>query len=279
MSEDSRHRRRDDAQPVQAPRRLDVFTAPGLAEAATSDDRIRSVAGDAAVTKEVSGATSGEGVAFDEVARSLAAAESCVPLLAQSTGLMRLAALDVVKAETTRAGSLLQLLRFLRGDIIPARTAVSSSATVQRVVQAADSERRLRGISLTTRSSVSDITLAGDESLLANALLALLLSTFALVEGVQNARVTVSVSVSDEGEVGLTVSQDHVPAPPTWTARPAPDELPGDAATILHGIAMSAAQHLARVWDGRFAVAAGERSSILTIWRPAVPSAMADASH
>src|SRR5262245_52073593 len=32
-----------------------------------------------------------EAVAFDEVARSLAAAEACVPLLAQSTGLLRIA--------------------------------------------------------------------------------------------------------------------------------------------------------------------------------------------
>ena len=68
-----------------------------------------------------------EAAAFDEVARSLAAAEACVPLLAQSTGLLRLAALDVVRAETARAGGLLQLLRFLRGDISLPMTAVSTS--------------------------------------------------------------------------------------------------------------------------------------------------------
>ena len=87
-----------------------------------------------------------EAAAFDEVARSLAAAEACVPLLAQSTGLLRLAALDVVRAETARAGGLLQLLRFLRGDISLAVTAVSTSAVVQRVVQTLESERRLRSI-------------------------------------------------------------------------------------------------------------------------------------
>jgi hypothetical protein len=74
-----------------------------------------------------------------------------VPLLAQSTGLLRLAALDVVRAETARAGGLLQLLRFLRGDISPPMTAVSTTAVVQRVVQALESERRLRSIALTTR--------------------------------------------------------------------------------------------------------------------------------
>ena len=73
-----------------------------------------------------------EAVAFDEVARSLAAAEACVPLLAQATGLMRIAALDVVKAETARAGGLLQLLRFLRGDVTPPITAVSTGRPARR---------------------------------------------------------------------------------------------------------------------------------------------------
>ena len=119
-----------------------------------------------------------EAAAFDEVARSLAAAEACVPLLAQSTGLLRLAALDVVRAETARAGGLLQLLRFLRGDISLPMTAVSTTAVVQRVAQALESERRLRSIALTTRSSVADATCAGDETLLANTLITLLLLTF-----------------------------------------------------------------------------------------------------
>ena len=88
---------------------------------------------------------------------SLAAAEACVPLLAQSTGLLRIAALDVVRAETARAGGLLQLLRFLRGDVSPAVTAVSTSAVVQRVAQALESERRLRSVSLTTRLATSPL--------------------------------------------------------------------------------------------------------------------------
>ena len=92
---------------------------------------------------------------------------------------MRLAALDVVKAETARAGGLLQLLRFLRGDVSPPMTAVSTAVVTQRVVQAAEAERRLRGIALATRSNVADATCAGDETLLTNMVLALLLITFA----------------------------------------------------------------------------------------------------
>ena len=213
-------------------------------------------------------ATQPETAAFDEVARSLGAAEACVPLLAQATGLLRIAALDVVRAETTRAGGLLQLLRFLRGDLTPAMTTVSTGVVIHRVMQGVEPERRLRGINLTTRSSVGDATCAGDETLLVNALLALLLTTFAALEGVQNPRVTLSLTVSDSGEIGLAVSQDHVAAPPTWLARAGSDELTAEAGEAVAGIALSAAHRLVWHWGGRFAIATGEHSSILTLWLP-----------
>jgi hypothetical protein len=221
-----------------------------------------------------------EAAAFDEVARSLGAAEACVPLLAQSTGLLRIAALDVVKAETARAGGLLQLLRFLRGDLTPAMTAVSTTAVLQRVVQASESERRLRGIALTSRSSVADATCAGDETLLVNTLLALLLTTFAAIEGVQNARVTLSVAINDSGEIGLAISQEHVAAPPAWLARNGSDALTADTGQALPAIALSGAHRLASHWRGRFAVAAGEHASVLTIWLPTVrPEEVGPTAH
>ena len=210
-----------------------------------------------------------ETVAFEEVARSLAAAEACVPLLAQATGLLRLAALDVVRAETARAGGLLQLLRFLRGDITPPVTVVSTSAVVQRLTQALESEKRLRSVGLVVRSSVADATCVGDETLLVNTLLTLLLITFAAVDGVQNARVMLSVGVNDAGDIGFAVSQDHVPPPAAWTARVA-DDAAVDGGQAVAGIAISGAQRLAREWRGRFALAAGDHSSILTIWLPTV---------
>jgi hypothetical protein len=218
---------------------------------------------------EATDASQREAAAFDAVARSLAAAEACVPLLAQSTGLLRIAALDVVRAETARAGGLLQLLRFLRGDVSPPVTAVSTTAVVQRVVQALESERRLRSIALTTRSSVADATCAGDETLLANTLLVLLLITFAALEGVQNARVTLSVTISDDQEIGLAVSQDHVAVPAGWTARAGSEDVNGDGVQVIAVVALAAAHRLVREWRGRFAIASGEHSSILTIWLPA----------
>jgi hypothetical protein len=179
-----------------------------------------------------------------------------------------MAALDVVKAETARAGGLLQLLRFLRGDISLPITAVSTAVVIQRIAQAAEAERRLRGVALITRSSVADATCAGDETLLTNTVLALLLITFSLIEGVQNGRVTLAVTINENNEVGLAVSQDHVPAPASWTTRTGSEEL-ADAAQVVPAIALNAGQRLAREWRGRFAMAVGEHSTILTLWLPA----------
>ena len=109
---------------------------------------------------------------------------------------------------------------------------------------------------------------AGDETLLTNTLLVLLLITFAAVEGVQNARVMLSVTVSDDEEIGLVVSQDHVAAPVSWAARAGSEDLTADAAQAVAVVALAAAHRLVREWHGRFAIATGEHSSILTIWLP-----------
>jgi hypothetical protein len=212
--------------------------------------------------------SSSEPAAFDEVARSLAAAEACVPLLAQATGLMRLAALDVVRAETARAGGLLQLLRYLRGDLVPPRTSISSNAVLQRVTQAAESERRLRGIALTYRSNVTDVVVGGDETLLANTLLALMLATFALLEQVQNARVVLSVSVSGDGKVSFTVAQDHVAAPALWSAHAASDDVSYADGAVVSAVAIGAARRTARESNGRFTISGGEHSSLITLVLP-----------
>ena len=217
-------------------------------------------------------ASPSEAAAFDEVARSLAAAEACVPLLAKATGLMRLAALDVVRAETARAGGLLHLLRFLRGDLVPPRTFVLSSAVLLRVAQSVESECRLRGIALTTRSSVADVMFTGDETLLANTLFALLLATFALVEQVPNAGVTLSVSVSADGDASLAIGQEHIAAPAAWSTPAASSGLQDDGG-IVPAVAINAARYLAAVSGGRFEVAAGQHSSLLTLVLPALPPA------
>ena len=248
-----------------------------------------------------------DAAAFDEVARSLAAAEGCVTLLGQSTGLLRLAALDVVKAETARAGGLLQLLRFLRGEIAPAGRPVAISAVMQRVLQAVEAERRLRAIALTapaatanshtstvTRPALSHVegpglsevegqfptpkadwetpamnaTFFADETLLANTLLALLVTTFTLVETVQNPRVDLSVTISEQAQVELSIRQDHVNAPQLWLARTNGDEFAAEGGGIIGAVAMAAARRLAHTCGGTFVVGAPARGSILTITLP-----------
>ena len=77
-----------------------------------------------------------------------------------------------------------------------------------------------------------------------------------------------SVTVSDAGEIGLAVSQDHVAAPAAWTTRAGSSDSHTDASQAVAAIALNAAYRLAREWHGRFAVASGEHSTILTIWLP-----------
>jgi hypothetical protein len=212
-----------------------------------------------------------DAAALNEVARSLATAEGCMTLLAQSTGgLMPLAVRHVLQAEMARAAGLLQLLRFLKGDLSPVNGAVFSSAVVQRVVRSAESERRLRGIALATRSSGSDVSFVADEALLANALLGLLLATFTLLDGVQNPQVELVVTVSENGEVALSVTQKQATAPPAWATHPVGTAWADAAGDVLSAVAMSASQRIAQAWGGRFAVSALERSTSLSIHLPAI---------
>lgn len=224
----------------------------------------------------IEGARSGDlatrdAAALHEVARALAGAERCVTLLSRSTGdLMNLALSHVLKAEMARAAGLLQLLRLLKGDFAPRTGLVFSGAVVQGVLQSADSEGRLRGITLAA-SRVDDVGFVADEELLANFLLGVLLMTCALLEGVQNPRVDLMATVSEAGEVALSVTQAQAVPPSGWATRPfgaAMTDVPGG---VLGALAMDTGQRLAGAWGGRFAATAGARSTNVTIYLPVIP--------
>jgi hypothetical protein len=212
-----------------------------------------------------------DAAALHQVARSLATAETCMTLLAQSRGgLMTLALGHVLKAEMARATGLVQLLQFLKGDLLPVNSTVFSSAIVRRAVQSAESEGRLRGITLRTRSNPDDLSFIADEALLANVLLGVLLTTFALLDGVQNPQVELVVTVSDQGEIALSVIQEHATAPHGWMTRPAASASAEVAGGVLGAVAMSAGQRIARGWGGRFAVTAAECSTSVSIYLPVI---------
>lgn len=218
-----------------------------------------------------------DAAAFHEVARALAAAEACLTVLDDQTGLISMAVRDVMKAEMARATALLQLLRFLKGDLSPVQTTVSGNAVVQRAVQYVESERRLRGMALTANVSVRDVRFLGDEALLANVLFCLVLTAFIVLEGVEDPQVTLDVMLAD-GEMAISVTQEPATPAHPWTQRGIGTPSKDDAAGVFSAVAMSVGQRIAHAWGGRFTADATGRSMSVALQLPAVPGIQV-ASH
>jgi hypothetical protein len=199
-----------------------------------------------------------ESAGLDDVARSLAAAESCTTVLMQSPWAGAQSVRDVMTAATTRAAAVLQLLRFLKGDYTPVTSTLPAAAIIQRVTQSAEPEWRLRGISLSSTLADDDLTIAADDSLLSHVLLGLLLTTFTLLEDVENPKVSIAVERRGAGRPAFSITQAHVPAPLTWTGDPVTTSraLHGDDALRL--ISLSAGHRFARSSGGRFTASAEE---------------------
>ena len=215
-----------------------------------------------------------DAAAFQEVARVLGAAETWLAVVDESTGLMPIAARDALKAEMGRATALLQLLRFLKGDFAPPRDTVSCEDVVRRVLQSVESERRLRGITVTTPPVLTELSVVGDESLLAHVLFALVIATFSLLEGVRHPRVVVSLAASG-ADVVLSVIQEQAPATRAWADRPLGATWTDAEGGVFGAVAMSAAEQIAARWGGRFAVRVAAHSTNVSICLPAVRSAVA----
>ena len=211
-----------------------------------------------------------ESAGLREVARSLAAAESCVTVVPEPTAPP---VRDVITAKMFRAAAILELLRFLKGDYGPVRTVASIRAVIQRVVQSADSERRIRGVTLSTTSTLNDLWIAGDEVLLSQVLLSLLLTTFALLKNVENPRVALGIEDSGGGSCALSIVQVQAPAPPAWTAHSKGETGPNDADDVFRMVALSACHRLAQTCGGRFIAVSGKGSTKLSIDLPIIKAA------
>lgn len=212
-----------------------------------------------------------ESAGLNDVARSLAAAESCTTVLIESPWANTQSVRDVISAATTRAAAVLQLLRFLKGDYTPVLTTVATSAIFQRIAQLTEPEQRLRGISLSISPIENDLSVAVDESLLSHVLLSLMLTTFTLLESVENPNVAVSIEDRRDGRCTFSIMQAHLPAPLAWSVASEDD------ARLRHGdalrlIALSAAHQFAQTNGGRFGAFAEECSTRFVMELPATPS-------
>jgi hypothetical protein len=149
------------------------------------------------------------------LAQSLAALRASTNLLSERGPLLASAvAGNLIRAEAWRATCLLQVSRFLRGEIVAAPKPVRTQTILDQVLKSIEPERRLRGIALEERINVGDSMLVADEELFVGALSGLLMATIALTE---EPALTVLVAAEARGnEIAFVISQEQMRPPSSW---------------------------------------------------------------
>jgi hypothetical protein len=167
-----------------------------------------------------------------EIATSLSAVLSCADLLSGGVPpLTRSVAVDMVRAETSRALHTLRTVGYLREGIPPATSAVPVRRLATAVIDAVGPDVRLRGSRLSTRIEVGDeVTVAVDEPCFVSTVTSVLLLLSAGLGEVRGAGLGVTVG-SDPSEVTLTIAQESVILPSDMLAR-ASGDLPMDSSVI-----------------------------------------------
>jgi ParB-like chromosome segregation protein Spo0J len=208
----------------------------------------------------------------DDVAESVAAVAGAAHLLSRAAGsLSRVAALNLINAETWRAECLLDSARLAEGKRRVASTTVSPFRIVEAAARHVGAEARLRSARVEVRTV--DVPLATqvytDEALLVRALSLFAISTLALLESVADAHITIRVAVRGNRAVAFEVFQDSVAAPASWFA---PAAAPADGmATAPAAGWMAAARQIADALGAQVSVApAGTAGTVATLALPSV---------
>jgi hypothetical protein len=156
--------------------------------------------------------------AGNDLAQSLATLLASTHLLSErGAGLASTVAANLIRAEAWRATCLLRIARFLRGELLPTLKPVRTQAIVDQLLKSIEPERRLRGVTIQARTSVSDRIVSVDEDLFVTALSGLLMATIALSDEPSTLAVTVTVEAKG-ADVVFAISQDQAPAPSNWVS-------------------------------------------------------------
>jgi hypothetical protein len=146
------------------------------------------------------------------------------------------------------------------------RGAISVVALMGRLEQAFLPERQLRSVVFETSSTVPRGSfIAGDEKLLTGALASAVLSTLSWLDGVKDARLTMTAALEPVGHVTFTVSQETVAVPDVWLRRAFDHQWLDRPGGIPGAISMLAVRTVAEAHGGTATVSAarGTRISIL----------------
>ena len=197
---------------------VEMLDAPPPAAAESTTPGSRVAEGQAAATADSEADREGSAAAVQaghELARSLAALRASTNLLSERGALLASAvAGNLIRAEAWRATCLLQISRFLRGELVAAPKPVRAQTIVDQVLKSIEPERRLRSITLEERINVGDSMLVADEELFVGALSGLLMATVALTE---EPALTVRVAAEARAnEIAFVISQEHMRPPSSW---------------------------------------------------------------
>jgi len=207
-------------------------------------------------------------------AECLTAVASSAGLLSGGSALTQTVAIDLVRAEASRALHLLRAIRVLRGEVTPVRRTILPRTVLQRVVEQTESERRLRGLALAVdRDGSTCPPLSGDEDLLVASIGALVVGASVLLEAGSPRTVTLGAVVRNDGSVAFVAEHEGAELPLFWRSILAEDDtretsVPGTGATSALAL-LRAARQVAGLHGGRMSVDCLDGSTNLSIVVPA----------
>jgi ParB/RepB/Spo0J family partition protein len=207
-------------------------------------------------------------------AECLTAVASSADLLTSGSPLTQAVAADLVRAEASRALQLLRAMQVLRGEVTPKRRMVFPRAVLERVFEATEPERRLRGLALSVDPEANCPPLPGDEELLVTSVSALVVAAAALLEAEGARSVSLGVATRGDGTVAFVAAHEGAALPVFWRSVLADEDsresgLPGGSGTTAALAMLQGARQVAELHGGRMSVDCADGSTTLSIVLPA----------
>lgn len=209
--------------------------------------------------------------AGQDLTKALATLSSCAALMSDAaTDLARLVVGDLIRAEAWRASALVHATRVVRRELPVVRTAVAVAGVLDKVAQGFQPERRVRAVAIDVRSALpGGAVVVGDESLVSGALTWALLSSLAVLNGVDGGKLAVSAGPDQASGINVVVSQPTVTPPAIWQSRAFDvnwTDRPGGVAAVVWMLAL---QEVARVHGGSAHVERSDRGTAIRLNIPA----------
>ena len=222
--------------------------------------------------------------ATTELAQALAALASCADLLASGSALSHAVAVDLVRAEATKALDLLSAIRVLRDEVPVSRVRLGVRPLLELVARTGPAERRLKGVDLRVDAGADTetITVNGDPHLLSDAISNLVAVAASLLEQpqapalpayarsrMQDAAVVLATAAEPHGGVTFSVTQTVIDVPAAWLARPFEIAwpTPGGASALVR---LQAARRVAQAHGGDVQIETASSGTLFALTLPIV---------